>query len=121
MKGQSSQGGRVTDQGAQAKGQSWGQTRQGGGNMLKITRSSLLLSAATLVVAVSPSFAAETAKAEKAKSGEIVVAQSGAAPAGDQTTGEKKVERVVVTATKRKTTIQEAPISVNAQTQKDIE
>ena len=34
---------------------------------------------------------------------------------------DKKVEKVVVTATKRSTTVQDAPISVNAQTQRDIE
>jgi outer membrane receptor protein involved in Fe transport len=82
----------------------------------------LLLSAATLFALTTvPAFADEKAT-DKAKSGEVVVAQatttSGGAPS---TTPERKVEKVVVTATKRSTTIQEAPISVNAQTQKDIE
>ena len=110
MKGQPGQMIRLPIKARKAKGRSWGQKRHVG-DMLNITRSSLLLSAAALVVATSPSFADEATKSDKAKSGEIVVAQSGAAPAAEQPPSEKKVERVVVTATKRKTTIQDAPIS----------
>ena len=83
--------------------------------MRNTTRNKLLLSAATLVLVTTLPALAD----EKTKTGEIVLAQnSSGSSSSDQV---QKVEKVVVTATKRKTTIQDAPISVNAQTQKDIE
>jgi outer membrane receptor protein involved in Fe transport len=88
--------------------------------MRKTARSALLLSSAALIaVASNPTYAEEADKKED-KSGEIVLAQGSTAPEQPATT-EKKIEKVVVTATKRKTAIQDVPFSVNAQTQRDME
>ena len=73
-------------------------------------RNHLLLSAAAVALA-TPAFAQETQQEE-----EQIAQQADQEPAA-QTSGDD----IIVTATKRASTVQDVPFSVNAQTQEDIE
>jgi len=92
-------------------------TRQWGKVMRNLKRSLLLSSAATFAALWSLPAVAD----EKDKTGEIVIAQATPAAPPPAEKSDSKVEKVVVTATKRKSAIQDVPFSVNAQTQRDIE
>jgi iron complex outermembrane recepter protein len=76
--------------------------------MAYFTRKTVLLSATAIIALASGSALAD----EKSKSGEIVIAQAG--PAAPAASSDEKIEKVTVTATRRKTSLQKTAVAVTA-------